>query len=429
VGLPSPEDPLDDAPDGHRGALGAQTSTAIAMSHALLARKPSFRRLWLAGLLSDTGSEVSRIGLVLYVFGSSGSVPMLALLVVLKTLPGVLVAPFAGVLADRMNRGRAMIASDLARMLFMLVVLVHPNLVMIYVAAALDSLAGALFEPARCAAVPQVVSHDEVLRANGLVRGAANITMIVGPVLGAELFLHTGLTITLLIDAGSFLASALLIAAAAVPDIPSTRAAAEPASGSARAGWRYLARHAVALEIVGLSFISMLCGGLWVPLAPFFIRDFLGGSERVLGWQLAAFGLGGVMGGLVALRVDGRVRTGPLLFMALLAEGVQISLYALVPQVAVSLVVLVLWGISVALIGASANAILQRHVDEHFLGRVFSVLRQGENLAMLLAMCVAVALSNRLASQTIFLLAGGCYCVAVTVASFTRGGYALRRMA
>lgn len=394
------------------------------MLTALLTRNASFRNLWLAGLLSDTGSEISRIGLVLYVFGTGGSVSTLALLVVLKTLPGVLVAPFVGALADRLNRGHVMIASDLARMLFMLAIATRPGLLVIFVAAALDSVAGALFEPARCAAVPQVVAREEVLRANGLARSATNVTMIVGPVLGAELFLRAGLTVTLLIDAASFLASALLIAAARVRDL-----AGEPgaeAAGGVRAGWTYLTRHILALEIVGLSFVSMLCGGLWVPLAPFFIRDFLGGSERVLGWQLAAFGLGGVLGGLLAFRLEGRVHAGSLLFVALLAEGAQISLYALVPHVPVSLAVLVLWGISVALIGASANAILQRHVDEHFLGRVFSVVRQGENLAMLLAMGAAVALSGRMASQTIFLVAGLLYCGAVVAASLTRGGQALR---
>lgn len=394
------------------------------MLTALLTRNASFRNLWLAGLLSDTGSEISRIGLVLYVFGTGGSVSTLALLVVLKTLPGVLVAPFVGALADRLNRGHVMIASDLARMLFMLAIATRPGLLVIFVAAALDSVAGALFEPARCAAVPQVVAREEVLRANGLARSATNVTMIVGPVLGAELFLRAGLTVTLLIDAASFLASALLIAAARVRDLASEPGA--EAAGGVRAGWTYLTRHILALEIVGLSFVSMLCGGLWVPLAPFFIRDFLGGSERVLGWQLAAFGLGGVLGGLLAFRLEGRVHAGSLLFVALLAEGAQISLYALVPHVPVSLAVLVLWGISVALIGASANAILQRHVDEHFLGRVFSVVRQGENLAMLLAMGAAVALSGRMASQTIFLVAGLLYCGAVVAASLTRGGQALR---
>jgi predicted MFS family arabinose efflux permease len=396
----------------------------MSLASSLLVRNLPFRRIWTAGLLSDAGSEISRISLVLYLAEESGTVAGVALLVVARTLPSLLAAPVLVALADRCRRGRVMIAADVARALVTCTILASPSPVAIYLAMILDAIAAAVFEPARAAALPQLVDARDVLRANGLARGAANATMVLGPLAGAELYVRFGLVATLLIDALSFVASALLIGLARIPDLPAVRA--DAGGGGVRAVLGYLARHDVALHVVALQFVSMLCAGLWLPLAPFFIRDVLGASERWLGLQHAAFGLGGVLGGLVAVRLPEQVRAGGLLVGALFAEGAHVGLYALVPDPVASLAVLSSWGAAVALIGTTSAAILQRQVAAHYLGRVFTMARQAEHLALLLAMALASALTGVMAVQTIFLLAGMIYCGAVLTVSHTAGGRALR---
>lgn len=387
----------------------------------------SFRNLWLAGLCSTLGSQVSRIGLVLYVFDTGGAVANLALLLVLDTLPGALVAPVAGAVVDGLNKRAVMVAADLARMLLMLAILLRPSLGVIYVAAALHSVASAFFQPAKTAAVPLIVGRDELTRANAVEQSAANLTLVAGPVVGAALLARFGLTASLLLDALTFLVSALLVWRVSLRDVGRGEAGltAGGAVGEIKEGWNYLVRHPLALHLNLLLFMALVCTSLWVPLAPFFIRDQLGGSEQVLGWQLGLFGLGAAVGGLVAPRLVERFGTGLTLFAGLLAEAASLCVYGVVAHLGASMVIVFGWGVVVSVVVVPFYSILQKVVEERFLGRVFAVVKQSENLAVVLAMAGAVLLQDRFGSHLILLSAGLLYFGCAAASSFSRGGRAL----
>ncbi len=393
----------------------------------LLANR-AFRRLWAAGLLSALGTQVSRIGLILFLFERTDSVPGLALLVVLETLPGVLAAPAAGAVIDRLDRRALMIGADLLRALFLLAVLAHPAVETIYLMAALGSVATAFFQPSERALLPAVVPAADLPRANGLAESTSNLVLILGPLAGAELFFSVGLAPTLLLDAASFVLSAVLIlgvgaGAAARPDGRAERASP---LADLRDGWRYVLHHRLVLHLALLFFVSLLCVGLWLPLAPFFIREFLGAGERLLGVQIAAFGLGGVLGGLAAPRLVAHLGQGAALSLGFLAEGTVMTLYALVPDARASVGIIFVWGVVVSIVVVPFYSLLQSVVDEGFRGRVFSFLKQSESLALLGAMGLAVALQRVLPSHWIFCAAGLAYCGVAALAATTAGGRVLR---
>ena len=172
----------------------------------------SFRNLWLAGLLSMTGSQISRVGLILYLSSTGNSVLALALLLILELLPGALVAPIAGVVIDAYSKRVVMIVSDVLRMIFMLLIWWRPTTQMIYWMAALHSIATVFYLPAKSALIPAVVDESDLPSANGHDQSASSLTMVAGPIVGAELLILLGLKATLIVDALSFLASALLVA-------------------------------------------------------------------------------------------------------------------------------------------------------------------------------------------------------------------------
>jgi MFS family permease len=391
-----------------------------------LARRSSFRNLWLAGFLSTTGTEISRIGLFLYLFGQSGSISSLALFVALKTLPGTAVAPLAGLLVDRRSKRAAMFAADVVRALSLLAVIVRPGLTSIYVMAVVESVATAVFEPAKAAALPLILDRDAVPRANSVLQGTASVTAIVGPAVGAHLMVHGGLALTLFVDALSYVASALLVARVRTRDAAGEHGPAGRTSAAELAGgWRWLLRDEPARQLVLLMLVGTLCGGIWVPIAPFFVRDHLRASPSVLGLQVAAFGLGGALGGVLAFRLGAQMRNGALALTVMLAEAMHVVLYSQVTDLALSLVVLASWGLTVSLISVSAHSILQGRASEDVLGRLFAVVTQGESAAMLVAMCVAMLLGDRVGSQLVLLLAGLGYCGLVLAAARTCAGRAL----
>jgi MFS family permease len=390
-------------------------------------RNGSFRNLWVSSLLSTVGSQVSRLGLILYVFDTRGQIVSLALLIVVDALPGAVAAPLAGAVVDRLNKRVVMVVSDLSRMIFMLVILVHPSLVVIYIMTALHSIATVFFDPAKSAAIPLIVKQEDLTRANGLDQSAANFTLIAGPVLGAILLRQFGLTACLLFDAASFLVSALLLARVSIRQVERQKIdlSAAGAVNEIKEGGQYLLRHPLALQLTFLLFVALSCTSLWIPLAPFFIRDQLGASEHLLGWQTGLFGLGAAIGGLIAPRLVDRFGTGVTLFAAFLGEAISMMLYSVVSRVGISMLVIFVWGVILSIIVVPFYSILQKIVEERFLGRVFSLIKQGENLAIVLAMVTAVLLQGFVRTPLILLLAGLVYFAFIVASSFSRGGRAL----
>jgi predicted MFS family arabinose efflux permease len=260
-----------------------------------------------------------------------------------------------------------------------------------------------------------------------LEQSAANLTLIAGPVLGALLLRRFGLKANLLFDAATFLVSALMVARVTIRQVERKQIdlSAAGAVNEIREGGRYLLRHPLALHLTFLLFLALSCTSLWLPLAPFFIRDRLGVSEQLMGWQTGLFGLGAAIGALVAPRLIDRFGTGVTLFAAFLGEALNMMLYSVVSRVGISMLVIFVWGVILSIIVVPFYSILQKIVEERFLGRVFSLIKQGENLAVVLAMVAAVLLQGFVAAPLILLLAGLVYFAFTVASSFSRGGRAL----
>jgi predicted MFS family arabinose efflux permease len=380
-----------------------------------------------SGLLSTVGSQISRLGLILYVFDTRREVLSLALLVIVDTLPAAVAAPLAGAVVDGLSKRLVMVIADLSRMMFMLVIVLRPSLGVIYLMMALHSIATVFFQPAKSAAIPLIVEPEDLTKANALEQSAANLTLIAGPILGAILLRRFGLTSTLLVDAASFLVSGLFVARVTIRHVerkPIDLSVAGAVS-EIKEGGQYLLRHPLAFHLTFSLFVALSCTSLWLPLAPFFIRDRLGVSEQLMGWQSGLFGLGAVIGALIAPRLVDRFGTGLTLFAAFLGEAFSMMLYSVVSRVGISMLVIFVWGVILSIIVVPFYSILQKIVEEQFLGRVFSLIKQGENLAVVLAMAVAVLLQGLIATPLLLLLAGFVYFVFILASSFSRGGRAL----
>lgn len=380
----------------------------------------SFRSLWAANVVSAIGVQVSRVALVLYFFSQQDSIVSQALLVALRTLPATIAAPAAGALVDRFAKRSLMVLCEIVRLSLVVAVIAHPTATSMYVMTAFESVASVFLDPARNAAIPLIVDRDQVPRANALQESTANLTMIVGPVLGSELFLAAGLSAALTFVAATFLTSAALIAQSAIEEDAVPQATG--LTGNIRAGFTYFVENRLVLHVSVLLFVSILCGGVWMPLAPFFVRDVLGASERVLGWQFGAFGVGGMVGALVAARLASRIKGGALLSAALLVEGIEYVAYASVADVHVSILILLCWGMTVSIIAVTSTSILQLRVAAPVAGRVFAIVKQGENVALLAAMYAATTLGSRLGTQIVLFGAALCYLSIVTAWTLTKPG-------
>src|SRR4051794_15233264 len=177
-------------------------------------RSPGFRRLWLAGFISETGDWVLLVALPVFVYQLTGSASATATTFVVALLPGLALSPVTGVLADRVDRRRLMLAGSLAQAAALTPLLaVHDagDPLIVNAVTATQSALAALSEPAKNALLPELVARDHAPAANGLVGLNSNLARLIGASLGGVLLGFAGLAGVLVADVASYLVAAALL--------------------------------------------------------------------------------------------------------------------------------------------------------------------------------------------------------------------------
>jgi predicted MFS family arabinose efflux permease len=389
-------------------------------------RSGSFALLWAARVLSLAGSHASRTALVLLLAQEASAPLSVGLLVWCEILPASAAAFLASGWIDRRSKRSLMLAADFVRAAGLAAAAMAGATAVFLVVVAMNSMASSFFGPARAAVIPRILPPRLLDRANALDQGASTAMMMIGPLLGAQLYFALGIRWALLADAASFLASAALILLVAPVEIRGeTRAT--PLHREIGDGWRYLTGHPIAGAMVLLSAVSLLAAGMWTPLAAPFVRTCLRAGDGVIALQLAAFGAGGLVGAATAAHAAGRVGRGRLLAGMLLSEAAAMLLYSRVHDATLSSVVMFLWGAVVSGIAVPFYSVLQETVSARYAGRVFAIHGQAESAAGAAAIAAAILAARLATPQNIFAAAGALYAAVILTALFSRGGRELLR--
>ena len=197
-------------PQPERGA----SSISLSAYLRLVRDNHNFRRLWLAQIVSEIGDwfyTLAIYSLLLQLTGRAGSV---ALALVLQVLPQTFIGPAAGVINDRVRRKQVMIIADVARMVIvfaMLLVRSRSTVWMVYPLLLLETLMAAFFEPARSAVIPNIAAREDVILANTLSSATWSVNLLIGASVGGVVAAFLGRDAVFVLNALSFLASALFI--------------------------------------------------------------------------------------------------------------------------------------------------------------------------------------------------------------------------
>jgi MFS family permease len=181
----------------------------------LLGSNKNFRLLWIGQVISELGTWFSFIAELGLVRTYSGSALATTSLLVAKLLPYLLVAPIAGVLADRRSRKRLLIATDLARAALALVFIIAGKMGAVWLVVATSALMSSLtmfFEAAKNAAIPNLVTGRELLSANVLMFSTRFLQFTLGSALGGVTAVQFGYDVAFAANGVSFVLSALFIA-------------------------------------------------------------------------------------------------------------------------------------------------------------------------------------------------------------------------
>ena len=350
----------------------------------LLRRNRSFRQLWLGQVVSQMGDWFDTLALYTLILQLTGSGRDVGLLLVARFVPSFFFGPISGVIADRFSRQRIMIISDLLRavvVLGFLFVRRADQLWIIYVLTVLQLGLSTFFEPAKTAAIPSIVEDRELVTANAISSVTWSAMLTIGAALGGFITSSFGTNAAFILDALSYLLSAVLIANIRVPK----RKKRERQSLSLGRllgvtetieGIKYVKDRPKVLAALLVKPAWGLGGGILTLLAVFGERIFPIGKNAAggIGVLFAARGIGTAVGPLVARRISGEgvKRMQASIGIAFLIGGAFYIAFGSATSFVFALVVLGLAHCGGSILWVFSTVILQREVTDSFRGRVFA---------------------------------------------------------
>jgi MFS family permease len=351
---------------------------------SILRNNRNFRLLYIGQTISQLGDWFNAVAVYALLLDLTHSATAVAWMMIVQYLPVAIFGPMAGVVVDRVNRRRLMIATDLLRgaVILTLLFIRRPDQVWIaYVVMAIAVGAQAFFEPARTATIPNVTAREDLLGANALSSATWSAMLAAGASLGGLVTALAGRNVAFVVNALSFFASAWFIAQTRYDAAP----AATPRSEGLLAltgitdlidGIRYVRQrsHVAALMLVKAGW--GLAGGVLLLLTIFGQRVFpLGvGSAAGIGVLYAARGVGAGLGPIALRWIIGqhpqrlRRTIGPAYFVV----GLFYIALAGAPALWVAALCVLCAHFGGSILWVFSTVLLQMEVPDRFRGRVFA---------------------------------------------------------
>lgn len=373
-------------------AVGPGSAAGIAFQgfrHAFGIR--DFRRLFWGQAASALGDWVGTLAFIVAAQQLAPDQPAaVAVVLVLRLVPSFVATPIGGVLADRFDRKRIMIWSDVARFFIIFAVPFVPNLGALYTFAFLHECFSLLFLPARDASLPNIVGKERLEAANALVMGSSfGGIPLSGPIFAGLAWVglnyptwlpfdvairRYNFAFAFVFDAFTFLLSAYMIWRISLPRAQlAAGSAAAPFGESLRDGVRYIRGNRLLRGLAWAVTVGMLGGGVLFALGIGYVKETLGGDNVAFGWLMGLFGAGMVSGfGISQLKPAGGIAW--MIRGSLLVMGGVLIFMAVVSVLWIGYILAIAFGASFSACLIVAMSAVQAHSDDAHRGRVMAAV-------------------------------------------------------
>jgi MFS family permease len=372
----APSDQQDSEAPAEAGptAAGDTGMTAARSRYRDALRHRDLRLLIVSFVVDQIGSWSYIVVISVYIFDRTHSTQWLAAAGVCRWLPGLLLASYGGVIADRYERTTVLIVSALVSAVLMsgiaVVVAADGPIGLILALLALSAVALVPYLPAAGALTPEIVGEKDLAAANSIFSALENLVVVVGPGIGGLLLLTGEPVVAVAINAASFAISAGIIARLRV------RSRGGATDGNAlqqwAAGLKALGAQPVALAIILFCALdSAVYGASTVLYVPLSVR--LGTGPNGYSYLLAGAALGGVLGAGLANRLSGTSRLAPVMMGALCLQALPFLATVPVRWSVLACALQVVSGAGMVIVDVLAITSLQRDVPRDVLSRVLGV--------------------------------------------------------
>lgn len=383
-------------------------------------RSSKFLRLWLGQAISNFGDALTRIALVILVTEKTHAAGPISIVMTVQMIPMLFLGPFIGVLVDRWNRKRIMLAADLLRAVIIAGILFAPNLGTIYVLSFLSATVGLFFMPARSAVIMEIVGKADMMSAVSLSQVTYQTITILGPMIGGALVGMLGTWIGFTVDAITFACSALFTLSVAFPALPvaDERISVKAFFRDFADGMRFIWQTKVVRFLIAGFWVFMMAGGVINVLEINYWRNIL----HISAAQLGSLEMTMAVGALLTATFLGQFGTawpkGRMIVTALLLVGMISVFYYFQPGYYMLLLMMFLFGIADVTLNIPISTLLVTLVPVAMRGRVSSAAYSLINMTSVLGMAIAAPASALVGTTGALGLAGVILILAAVVSPF-----------
>lgn len=335
-----------------------------------------FAKLYLAQTISLVGDAFTWVGLALlaYQLGGERSPVILATALTLRVTAFIIFSPFAGVLADKVDRKKILYITHFIRMLIVCFLPFITAEWHIYVLVFFLNIFNAFFTPTYRAVIPQIIEGRYYREAVGLSTATYQLLGVLGPALAGVVAVWLGAREIFLVDAASFIIAAVLILAIPKNELQKGVTAAARQSHSTWVdvikGMRLLFSNKILQFALSIEFVSAIAGAMILVNTIGHIKNALHADDKYYGWVMAAFGIGAAVAAFVSGSIDkSKTRAVSLISGALLLGAtICFANYVVYP------VLLVLWllaGLGQSLAEMPSETLIAENIEAADQGKVY----------------------------------------------------------
>lgn len=344
-------------------------------------RNPSLRWLELAWTSSIVGHWAYLVAVSVYAYEQGGE-RAVGLVLLLRLVPAALIAPFAGLLADRYPRNRVLLATNVARIAFVgaaaACVFAGAQAELVYALAIGAAIVTTPFRSAQAALTPALArSPEELTAANAVASGIESLAVFVGPALAGFVLAATDTGVAFLLTAILLVVSSvfLVLVGRGPEEAPRREVEAGTIVTEALAGFRAIGREpSLRVLMLLLTAQTAVAGAVQVFIVVVAI-DLLDLGTGGVGYLNSAIGAGALVGAVVSLSLTGARRLSPAFMAGIVLWGLPLVVVGLVPDAALALVLFAVIGLGNSLVDVSGLTLVQRAVPDDVLARVFGVIQ------------------------------------------------------
>jgi MFS family permease len=336
--------------------------------------EPHFKLLFAGRAISDLGDKLVPVALAFAVLELDSRASALGLVFAARMIPMVVLVLVGGVWADRLPRNVVMLTADAVRACTqatagVLLITGRAEIWHLLVLMAVYGAAQAFFDPASTGLVPQTVSRERLQQANGLLQLSRSTANVIGPAVAGVLVATVGAGWAFVADSATFVVSAVFLALLRIER--ETREARTRFVADLVEGWReFTSRTWVWVSVTYFAFFHLLVLAPFWVLTPIVADEELGGASAYA-TILTAAGVGAILGGLLALRVQPRRPLAVAFAVILLEVPLYLTLADAAP-VAVIAAFSLFGSAAINFAGTLWLTVLQTNIPERALSRVSS---------------------------------------------------------